>query len=48
MWPINRSCQHAKDDSARRFYEHFGFVPSPTDRLHLYLLLKDLRQYTTS
>jgi GNAT superfamily N-acetyltransferase len=35
---------HAKDDPARRFYEHFGFVPSPTDPLHLYLLLKDLRQ----
>jgi GNAT superfamily N-acetyltransferase len=38
---------HAKDDSARRFYEHFGFVPSPTDPLHLYLLLKDLRQFAT-
>src|ERR1019366_4705738 len=36
---------HAKDAAARRFYEHFGFVPSPTDPLHLYLLLKDLRQF---
>jgi GNAT superfamily N-acetyltransferase len=35
---------HAKDDSARRFYEHFGFVPSPADARHLFLLLKDLRQ----
>jgi GNAT superfamily N-acetyltransferase len=35
---------HAKDDAARRFYEHFGFVPSPTDALHLFLLLKDVRQ----
>jgi GNAT superfamily N-acetyltransferase len=35
---------HAKDASARRFYEHFGFVPSPTDELHLFLLLKDVRQ----
>ena len=34
---------HAKDDTAQRFYEHFGFVPSPTDPLHLFLLLKDLR-----
>ncbi len=34
---------HAKDDSARRFYEHFGFVPSPTDPLHLFLLIKDIR-----
>ncbi len=34
---------HAKDEPARRFYEHFGFAPSPTDPLHLFLLLKDLR-----
>jgi GNAT superfamily N-acetyltransferase len=37
---------HAKDAPARRFYEHFGFAPSPTDPLHLYLLVKDLRQIT--
>jgi GNAT superfamily N-acetyltransferase len=35
---------HAKDESARRFYEHFDFVASPTDPLHLYVLLKDLRR----
>lgn len=35
---------HAKDNSARRFYEHFGFVASPTDERHLFLLLKDVRQ----
>jgi GNAT superfamily N-acetyltransferase len=29
---------HAKDEPARRFYEHFGFAPSPTDPLHLFLL----------
>lgn len=34
---------HAKDDEARRFYEHFDFDPSPTDPLHLFLLLKDIR-----
>lgn len=34
---------HAKDASAKRFYERFGFVPSPTDSLHLYRLIKDLR-----
>ena len=33
---------HAKDDDARRFYAHFGFAPSPTDPLHLFLLIKDL------
>ncbi len=35
---------HAKDDDARRFYEHFDFDPSPTDPYHLYLLIKDLRK----
>lgn len=35
---------HAKDDSARAFYEHFGFEPSPVDPLQLYLLLKDIRR----
>jgi hypothetical protein len=36
---------HAKDDPARRFYEHFGFAPSPMDQSHLFLLLKDLRSF---
>jgi len=35
---------HAKDDNARRFYEHFDFDPSPTDPYHLYLLIKDLQE----
>ncbi len=35
---------HAMDETARRFYEHFGFIPSPTDRLHLFLLIKDIRR----
>lgn len=35
---------HAKNDEARRFYEHFDFDPSPTDLYHLYLLIKDLRK----
>lgn len=35
---------HAKDETAKRFYEHFGFEPSPTDPLHLFLLTKDLRR----
>jgi GNAT superfamily N-acetyltransferase len=35
---------HARDDAARRFYEHFDFDPSPTDPYHLYLLIKDLRK----
>ena len=35
---------HAKNDEARRFYEHFDFDPSPTDSYHLYLLIKELRK----
>ncbi len=34
---------HAKDDHARAFYEHFDFVPSPSDPYHLFRLLKDMR-----
>ena len=34
---------HAVDDQARGFYNHFGFEPSPTDPLHLLLLIKDAR-----
>lgn len=34
---------HALDDQARAFYAHFGFEPSPTDPLHLLLLIKDAR-----
>ncbi|MBX3070631.1 MAG: GNAT family N-acetyltransferase [Thermomicrobiales bacterium] len=37
---------HAKDESAVSFYRHFDFMPSPTDPLHLFLLLKDLRRAT--
>jgi GNAT superfamily N-acetyltransferase len=34
---------HAKDDQARAYYEHFDFVPSPTDPYQLFRLLKDVR-----
>ena len=34
---------HAKDDEARAFYEHFDFVPAPSDPYHLFRLLKDVR-----
>jgi GNAT superfamily N-acetyltransferase len=33
---------HAKDETARRWYESWEFEPSPTDPYHLFLLLKDL------
>ena len=35
---------HAKDEAARNFYEKFDFIPSPTDPMHLFVLLKDLRR----
>lgn len=34
---------HAKDAAARRFYERFEFMASPSDPLHLLLLMKDVR-----
>ena len=34
---------HVKDDVAKGFYKHFDFLPSPSDPLHLFILLKDVR-----
>lgn len=34
---------HAKDERAVAFYQPFGFAPSPTDRRHLFMLIKDIR-----
>lgn len=40
---------HAKDAAARDFYMKIAeFEPSPTDELHLHLLMKDLRKAITS
>ena len=39
---------HAIDEEARRFYQHFDFIPSPTDPLHLFVLLKDVRHLFAS
>ena len=33
---------HAQDEEARRFYQKHGLEASPTDQLHLMILLKDL------
>ena len=41
---IRALAAHAKDDAARAYYEHFGFVASPSDPLHLFILTKDLRR----
>ena len=37
---------HAKDDAAKRFYEHFDFEPSPVDPMHLFLLVKEIARLT--
>jgi GNAT superfamily N-acetyltransferase len=36
---------HAQNEAARSWYEQFGFEPSPTDPLHLMMLMKDLRAF---
>ena len=35
---------HAKDEQAKTFYARFDLEASPTDPLHLFLLMKDLRR----
>ena len=35
---------HAKDERAAAFYARYGFQPSPSDPLHLYLLTKDMKK----
>lgn len=37
---------HAKDDSARAFYTHFGFADGFSEPTHLYVLVKELRGNT--
>lgn len=39
---------HAKDDEAKAWYMQFGFEESPTDGLHLQMLMKDLRAFVAS
>ena len=39
---------HAKDETARQFYEHFNFDPSPFDPMHLLLLVKDIARLIKS
>ncbi len=35
---------HAKDENAKAFYKHYGFLSSPFDELSLFLLMKDIRK----
>lgn len=34
---------HAKDESARQWYESFDFEPSPVDPYQMFLLIKDIK-----
>jgi len=36
---------HAKHDTAKAWYTQYGFEESPTDPLHLMMLLKDVRAF---
>lgn len=45
---IRAMAVHAKHEAAKAFYEHFDFIPSPTDPFHLYLLLKDVKRIISS
>ena len=39
---------HCENDNARAFYQRLAkFDPSPTDPMHLFLLMKDLRRALT-
>jgi GNAT superfamily N-acetyltransferase len=42
---IRAMAVHAKDETAAAFYRRFDFMLSPTDPLHLYLLVKDIARY---
>ncbi|AOH85680.1 GCN5 family acetyltransferase [Sphingomonas panacis] len=39
---------HAKDEEAQSFYRHFDFIESPSDPMHFFLLLKDLRSVVST
>jgi GNAT superfamily N-acetyltransferase len=41
---IRAFAAHAKDEAARNFYQNFDFIPSPTDPMHLFVLMKDVKR----
>ena len=45
---IRALAAHAKDEPAAAFYRRFDFLPSPTDPLHLFMLVKDLARHAAS
>ena len=42
---IRAMLTHPLDEDASRFYQRFGFIPSPLREQQLLLLLKDARRY---
>ena len=42
--PMRAMLVHAIDEQAAQFYEHFGLSRSPTDQLHLMILLKEIEE----
>jgi N-acetylglutamate synthase-like GNAT family acetyltransferase len=36
---------HAKHERAKAWYEQYGFEESPTDPLHVMMLMKDVRDF---
>lgn len=39
---------HAKNERVKQWYQRYGFEESPTDPLHVMLLLKDIRRFVES
>jgi N-acetylglutamate synthase-like GNAT family acetyltransferase len=39
---------HAKNERTKQWYEQYGFEESPTDPLHVMLLMKDIRRFVDS
>lgn len=39
---------HAKNERAKGWYEQYGFEESPTDPLHVMLLMKGIRRFVDS
>jgi len=44
LLPLRALLVHAKDEVAAKFYEKFGLERSPTDALHLMILLKAIEE----
>ncbi len=42
---IRAMLTHPIDEKASRFYQRFGFIPSPLGEQQLLLLLKDARRF---